>query len=58
VTDQEECIVSLGVPAFHTARHLERLRAISGIVPEILPIDAGGEWATVSPSEPFAEPPP
>ena len=52
----EECVICLGVPAFHEERFLARLRAIPGVHPDPLPIDPGGEWATISPSEPFPEP--
>ena len=58
MTKTEQCVVCLGVPAFHDESHLERLRAIAGVRPEILPIDPGGDWLTVSPAEPFVEPPP
>jgi len=50
--------VCIGFPPHHEERYLERLRAIEGVVPEILPIDPDGEWATISPGAPFAEPPP
>lgn len=58
MASSEECVVCLGLPAFHDERHLARLREIPGVRPEILPIDVGGEWATISPSEAFPEPPP
>lgn len=54
----EPLIVCLGFPPFHQADRLERLRGLPGVEPVVLPIDAGGEWATVSPAEPFPEPPP
>jgi len=55
---RDEIRVCVGFPAFHAESYLERLRAVDGVVPIVLPIDADGEWATVNPSEPCAEPPP
>ena len=48
----------LGFPPFHAERYVERIRSLPGVEPLILPIDPGGEWATVSPAMPFPEPPP
>ena len=50
--------VCLGLPAFHEERYIERLRELPGVEPVVLPIDPGADWATVSPAEPFPEPPP
>jgi phosphoglycerate dehydrogenase-like enzyme len=50
-------VVCLGLPAFHGEGHLARLRALPGVEPLVLPIDPGGEWATVDASEPWPEPP-
>lgn len=42
-----------------TAPHyFERLRSIPGVEPIALPIDADGDWLSVSPGEPHPEPPP
>ncbi len=54
----EDCVVCLGLPAFHEDRYVERLRALPGVQPVILPIDPGGDWVSVSPSDPAPEPPP
>jgi phosphoglycerate dehydrogenase-like enzyme len=54
----DELVVCLGFPPFHEATYVERLRALPGVEPVILPIDPGGEWATVNQAEPVPEPPP
>jgi phosphoglycerate dehydrogenase-like enzyme len=54
---EEPTVVCLGFPAFHGERYLERLRRVDGVEPVILPVDPGGDWASVSPSEPHPEPP-
>ena len=52
-------VVCLGVPAFGAGEHTERLAALDPRVePVVLPIDEGGEWATVNPALPCEEPPP
>ena len=52
-------VVCLGVPAFGAGVHAERLAALDPRVePVVLPVDDGGEWATVNPAEPCDEPPP
>jgi phosphoglycerate dehydrogenase-like enzyme len=50
--------VCVGFPPLHEEKYLARLRTLSGVEPVILPIDPDGEWATISPGEPFPEPPP
>jgi phosphoglycerate dehydrogenase-like enzyme len=50
--------VCLGMPSHFDDLYLERLRSLPGVEPAILPIDPDGEWATISPGEPFPEPPP
>jgi phosphoglycerate dehydrogenase-like enzyme len=50
--------VCLGFPPFHEKAYLDALRAIPGVAPIVLPVDVDAEWATISPAEPFVEPPP
>jgi phosphoglycerate dehydrogenase-like enzyme len=50
--------VCLGFPPLTEERYLERLRTLPGVEPVVLPIDPDGDWASVSPGEPFPEPPP
>jgi phosphoglycerate dehydrogenase-like enzyme len=50
--------VCIGFPPLQEPHYLERLRALPGVEPTLLPIDPDGEWATVSPGKPFPEPPP
>ncbi len=51
-------VVCLGVPVYLGETFCERLRRLDPrIEPVGLPIDPGGEWATVSPAEPHEEPP-
>jgi phosphoglycerate dehydrogenase-like enzyme len=54
----EKLVVCLGFPVFHAEQYVERLRALPGVEPVILPIDPAGEWASVNPGEPHPEPPP
>jgi len=57
--DGNSIVVCMGVPAYLGAEFLERLAAVDPrIVVDPLPIDADGDWATVSPSTPHDEPPP
>jgi phosphoglycerate dehydrogenase-like enzyme len=51
-------VVCLGFPPFHERKYVERLRALPGVEPLILPVDADGDWAGVNPSVPAPEPPP
>lgn len=51
-------VVCLGFPPLHAERYLERLAAVPGVRPVVLPVDPGGDWASVNPSEPHPEPPP
>ena len=50
--------VCLGFPPLTAPHYLERLASLPGVVPVILPIDEGGDWLSISPGEPHAEPPP
>ena len=55
---QQRVVVCLGVPVYLGETFCERLRRLDPrIEPVGLPIDPGGEWATVSPAEPHEEPP-
>jgi phosphoglycerate dehydrogenase-like enzyme len=54
----EKLAVCLEFPAFHGEEYLERLRSLPGVEPIVLPVDPEAEWATLSPSEPWVEPPP
>jgi len=54
----KDLVVCLGFPPFHAEAFLARLRTLPGVEPIVLPIDDDGEWATISPAVPFAEPPP
>lgn len=58
IMSADELVVCLGFPPFHAEEFLAQLRALPGVEAVILPIDEDGEWATVSPAEPFVEPPP
>ncbi len=53
----EPLVVCLSFPVFHHEDYLERLRALEGVEPLILPVDPQGDWAGVAPGEPHAEPP-
>ncbi len=52
-------VICVGVPAYLAPRYVKRL---TGLDPRIevvgLPVDAGADWASVSPGEPHNEPPP
>ena len=50
--------VCLGFPPLTAPHYLERLADLPGVVPVILPIDPDGDWLSISPGEPHAEPPP
>lgn len=55
----DRVVVCLGVPVYLGDTYAERLRALDPRVEPVgLPIDPGGDWATVSPGEPHDEPPP
>jgi phosphoglycerate dehydrogenase-like enzyme len=54
----EPLVVCLGFPVFHQESYLERLRALEGVEPVPLPVDLDGDWGSVAPGEPHAEPPP
>ena len=55
----EPIVICLGVPAYLTPRYVERLERIDARIEVVgLPVDAGAEWAGVSPGEPHDEPPP
>ena len=55
----EPVVVCLGVPALGAGLHVERLRAVDPRIDVVvLPVDEGGEWATVNPALPCGEPPP
>ncbi len=57
-TGNERISVCLGFPAYHRPQHLERLRAVDPrIDPVALPVDPGGGWVAVPPSDPHEEPP-
>jgi phosphoglycerate dehydrogenase-like enzyme len=58
VMESDDLVVCLGFPPFHAEEFIERLRALPGVEPIILPIDRNGAWATISPEKPFPEPPP
>ncbi|MBB84659.1 MAG: oxidoreductase [Deltaproteobacteria bacterium] len=49
--------VCLGFPPFHAPSYLERLEALGGIEPLILPIDPEADWASESASVAYPEPP-
>jgi phosphoglycerate dehydrogenase-like enzyme len=51
-------VVCVGFPVFHHERYLERLRALDGVEPVLLPVDPAGDWAGVAPGTPHEEPPP
>ncbi|MGH0029903.1 MAG: D-2-hydroxyacid dehydrogenase [Myxococcota bacterium] len=53
----EALVVCLEFPVFHDPRYVERLRAVPGVEPLVLPIDPGGDWGAANPSVPHAEPP-
>ncbi len=51
-------IVCLGYPPFAETRFLERLRALRGVEPVVLPIDPDGHWADATAHVAYPEPPP
>jgi phosphoglycerate dehydrogenase-like enzyme len=52
-------VICLGVPAYLTPAHLERLAKLDPRIEVVgLPVDPGADWAGVSPGEPHDEPPP
>jgi len=52
-------VICLGYPTHQASRHAERLRALDPRVEVVtLPVDPDGEWVTVPPKDPHAEPPP
>jgi phosphoglycerate dehydrogenase-like enzyme len=52
-------VICLGVPAYLTPAHAERLAKLDSRIEVVgLPVDAGADWAGVSPGEPHEEPPP
>ena len=53
-----EKVICLGFPPFQTEAFEAQLRALPGVEVVRLPIDPNGLWASVSPAEPFVEPPP
>ena len=50
--------VCLGFPPFHASNYVERLTALDGIEPVVLPIDEGADWAIEHAGQPYPEPPP
>lgn len=55
----DRIVICLGVPAYGTPAHAERLARLDPRIEVVgLPVDAGADWASVSPGEPHAEPPP
>ena len=50
--------VCVGFPPFAADRFLERLAALEGVEPVVLPIDPGGAWAPATAHVPYPEPPP
>jgi phosphoglycerate dehydrogenase-like enzyme len=50
--------VCLGFPPFAAERFLERLAALEGVKPVVLPIDPDGAWAPAAANRPYPEPPP
>ncbi len=50
--------VCIAFPPLAAPHYLERLRALPGVEPVVLPIDPGGDWLSISPGDPHAEPPP
>ncbi len=52
-------LICLGVPAYQAPRYVDRLTALDPHIEVVgLPVDAGADWAGVSPGEPHDEPPP
>ena len=50
-------VVCLGIPAFHDPKYVAQLAALAEVEPVILPIDPEGDWISVDPGIPHAEPP-
>ncbi len=50
--------VCLGFPPFHDPSYVERLEALDGIEPVVLPIDEGADWGAENAGKPYPEPPP
>jgi len=50
--------VCIAFPPLAAPHYLERLRTIPGVEPVVLPIDPDGDWLSVPPHDPHAEPPP
>ena len=50
--------VCLGFPPFHAPRFVERVEALDGVEPVVLPIDEGADWAVENAGRPYPEPPP
>jgi phosphoglycerate dehydrogenase-like enzyme len=50
--------VCLGFPPFAADRFLDRLAALDGVKPVVLPIDPEGAWAPAAANVPYPEPPP
>jgi len=51
-------VVCVGFPPFADPRYLDRLRAIEGVEPLVLPIDADADWAGATAHDAYPEPPP
>lgn len=51
-------VVCLGFPPFANQRFLERLRAVEGVEPVVLPIDPDGKWEPATAHVAYSEPPP
>jgi phosphoglycerate dehydrogenase-like enzyme len=59
VNTPDRIVICLGVPAYQTPAHVERLAKLDPRLEVVgLPVDAGAEWASVAPGEPHDEPPP
>ncbi len=50
--------VCLGFPPFHVPRFIERIAALGGVDPVVLPIDDGADWAVEPAGHAYPEPPP
>lgn len=55
---REPVVVCLGFPVFQSPAFVERLRAIAGVEPVLLPIDPDGDSGPGFAGEPHDEPPP
>ena len=55
---RDELSVCLSFPVFHAERYVERLRALPGVEPRVLPIDPDTDWAGADAGVPYPEPPP